>query len=126
MEPLGDLPGDAADLGVQSLVEHELAAGGFRDELDRSVVVGRTEPARDEAQIRLQPIRQRRLELVGPVADDRDPRRLQPERERLLCEERTVQVRPLAPDELAAGDDDRGAGPLGIRCLARQGRCRRR
>ena len=47
----------------------------------------------------------------GPVADDRDPRRLEPERERLAREERAVQVGALAADELAARDDDRGPRP---------------
>jgi hypothetical protein len=111
---------------VQALVERQVAAGGTSDELDGAVVVGRTETARDEAQVRRQALGERGLELVGPVADDRDPARLQAESERLGGQERAVQVRALAPDELAAGDDDRGARPRRIRFRALQGRCRQR
>ena len=53
---------------------------------------------------------ERVLELVRVVADDRDPRGLETEGERLAREERAVQVGALAADELAAGDDDRRAG----------------
>ena len=43
---------------------------------------------------------------AGLVADDLDPRRLEPEREQGAGEERPVQVGALASHELAAGDDD--------------------
>ena len=77
---------------------------------------------------------QHRFQLVGPVADDRDPGRLQAELERAGSQVRTVQIRALSADQLAAGDDDRSARPRGIRsrarsqtalarCPARQGRC---
>jgi hypothetical protein len=71
--------------------------------------VGRAEAAGDAAEVVLEAVPERALELVRPVADDRDPRRLEPEGERLPGEERAVQVGPLAADELASGDDDRGA-----------------
>ena len=111
LQPLGDHPRDRPDLLVQALVEHELAARSLRDELDRPVVVRRPEPAGDEAEVGAEAFPQRRLQLVGTVADDRDPRRLEAERERLCGEERPVQVGALAADELAARDDDRGAWP---------------
>jgi hypothetical protein len=111
---------------VQSVVEKELPAGGLRDQLDGPVVVGRPEATGDEAEIGLQPFAERRLELVGPVADDGDPSRLEAELQRLRGEKRPVQVCPLSPDELAAGDDDRGPRPRAIRFQGLQGRCRRR
>ena len=74
----------------------------------------RAQPAGDDAQIGLQPFAERSGELTGRVADDRDPCRLEAEREQLAGEKRPVQVGPVAADELAAGDDDRcprtGAG----------------
>jgi hypothetical protein len=111
VEPLRDLPRDAADLGVQRLVEHELRARRLRDELDRPVVVRRAEPARDEAQVGVEPLRERRLELVGTVADDRDPRRLEPELERLRARNGPFRSVRSPRHELAPGDDDRGPRP---------------
>ena len=79
----------------------------LRDELDRPVVVRRPEPTRARDEIgRGERLAQRRLELVGVVADDLDPRRLEPEREQRASEERAVQVGPVAAHELAARDDD--------------------
>ena len=49
--------------------------GDTCDELYRPVVVRRTEAARDEADVGLEALAQRRLELVRVVADDRDARR---------------------------------------------------
>jgi hypothetical protein len=120
------VPRDASDLGLQRLVDHELATRRLRDQLDRAVVVRGAEPAGDKAELGGEPLGEGGLELVGTVADDGDPGRLEPELERPSGEEGAVQVRALAPDELAARDDDRGPGPRGIRFPARQGRCRRR
>ena len=126
VEPLRDLPRDAADLGLQRLVDHELAPRRLRDQLDRAVVVRGAEPARYEAELGCEPLGESGLELIRTVADDRDPSRLEPELERLGGEEGAVQVRAFASDELAPRDDDRGPRPRGIRFPARQGRCRRR
>ena len=84
----------------------ERTAGDAGHELDRPVVVGRPEAARDEADVGLEPLAQRGLELVGIVADDRDARRLETEPQRLLGVERAVEIGSLAPDELAARHDD--------------------
>ena len=100
---------DRLDLGVQRLVDDQLTARGTRHQLDRAVVVRRPEPARDAAEIGLEPLAQRRLELGRVVADDRDPRRLEAEPQQLRGEERAVQVAPVAADELTAGDDDEAA-----------------
>ena len=72
----------------------------------RSSCVG-PEPARAGDEIRRgERVAQRRLELAGVVADDLDPRRLEPEGEQRASEERAVQIGPVAAHELAAGDDD--------------------
>src|SRR5205807_1978408 len=110
-QPLRDPPGDVADLALERLVDDELAAGRPREELDRPVVMRRAEPARDDAEIGSQPFAEGSLQLLRPVADDRDPRRLEAEAKRLAREKRAVPVGPLAADELAAGDDERGARP---------------
>ena len=83
--------------------------GDTRDELDRPVVVRRAETAGDEADVGLEALAQRRLELVGVVADDRDAHGLQAEQQRLPGVEGAVQIGSLAAHELAARDDDRGA-----------------
>ena len=49
------------------------------------------------------------LELVGLVAHDRDPIRLEAAVRQLRRKERAVRVAPPAPHELTAGDDDRCA-----------------
>ena len=66
----------------------------------------RPEPAGHDAQVGAQPFRERRLELLLVVADDRDQRRLEPEPHELARDERAVAIVPVAPDELAPGDDD--------------------
>ena len=77
------------------------------DDLDRAIVVGRAEAARAGDEVgRGERVAQRRLELGGVVADDLDPRRLDPEGEERASEEGAVQIGALAPHELAAGDDD--------------------
>ena len=126
-QALGDRARDGADLGVKPLVEHKAAARSLRDQLDGTVVVRRPKTARDQTQVRLQACPQRGLELVRPVADDRDPCRLEPERQRLAGEEGAVQVGAFAANELAARDDDRDLRrPLRARCQGLRGRCRPR
>ena len=90
-----------------SCVDDELEPRRARDHLDGAVVVRRAEAAGDEARVGFQRVSERRFELGGVVADDRDPRRLEPVAKRLGREERAVPVSPLAADELAAGGDDR-------------------
>jgi len=108
-QALGDPPRDVLDLFLQRRVEDELPACDPRDELDRAIVVRRAEPARDEAEVRLQPFAERRFQLGGVVADDRDPRRLDAQPQQLRGQERAVPVRAVAADELAAGGDDEPA-----------------
>jgi hypothetical protein len=91
---------------VQLLVDHQRQLRSSRNELDSSVVVGWPQPTRDDAEIRAQSFYERCLELVLLVADDRDQRRLEPEPYELSRQERPVAIRPVAANELAAGDDD--------------------
>ncbi len=73
----------------------------------------RTEAARDGDELGVRDgLAERPLELDRIVSDDVDAHRLEPEREQGAREERAVQIRALAADELAAGDDDRGPGPF--------------
>src|SRR5207244_8704648 len=65
---------------------------------------------RDGAEIGAEPLAQRTLQLGRVVADDLDPGRLDPQPQQLLGQERAVPVRPVAADELAAGDDNDPAG----------------
>ena len=56
---------------------------------------------------------QRALEVVRPVADDRDLRHLEPEPHELAGDERAVAVGDRAREQLTTGDDDGRARPLG-------------
>ena len=85
-------------------------AGGARQELDGPVVVGRPEPSGDDEQVGRQPLAKRRLQLLGLVSDERDPRGLEAPPRQLLGEKGAVRVAAPAPHELAACDDDRSAG----------------
>src|SRR5581483_4089043 len=69
-------------------------------------VVCRPEAARDDAELGFEAQRERPRELVLPVADDLDARRLEPERQHFSREVGAVQVGAVAADELAARDDD--------------------
>jgi hypothetical protein len=77
--------------------------------------VRRPETAGGDEQVALEPGLQRRAELRRDVADDPQLGGIDPELEQRAREERPVEVRPVAADELRAGDDDRGA-QLGQRC----------
>ena len=122
-QALGDHPRDRLDLALEPLVDDELLPGHARDHLDRSVVVRRAEAAGDEAEVRLEPLPERLLEILRAVADDRDPLGVEPEPHDLGGEEGPVPVLAVAADELAARDDDRRprAGVKGVpgRCAAR-------
>ena len=107
-EALGDAARKRFDLGGELVVERERTSGGSRQELDGAVVVSGPETARHHAEIRPEPVRERRRELLGPVAHDDDAVGLEPEACELLREERAVQVATVAADELASGDDDDG------------------
>jgi hypothetical protein len=93
----------------QLLVDDEVDSGRRGEQFDGAVVVGRPEPAGDDTQVSLQPFPERGRELARLVTDDGDAGRSDPERQQLAGEERAVQVGALAADELAAGDDNRGA-----------------
>ena len=104
VEPLGDRAArPPRSRSCSAVVDDELAARppARRSSTVRSSCVGPSPPETRQRSA-CEPLRERRLELVGPVADDRDPRRLEAERERLRGEERAVQVGALAADELAA------------------------
>ena len=95
--------------------------GREREQLDRAVVVGRAEAARDDEQLAGEPLPQGRFDVVCSVTDDPDLGRLDPEREQRAREKRPVPVVAVAADELRAGDDDRraylaqsGCTPLGV------------
>ena len=94
---------------MQLLVEPKTDPGGSSDELDGAVVMRRAEAAGDDAEVGVHPFGERAGQLVLPVADDRDPRGLDSAAQELGRQKGTVQIRAVASDELAAGDDDEGA-----------------
>ena len=101
---------DRLDLPLELRVDVKADAEPPRHHLHGAVVVGRAEAAGDEAGVRLQAVPQCLGELVRGVADDRDPRGLEPEAQRLAGEEGAVQV--------CGDDDDRArARQLGARAV---------
>jgi hypothetical protein len=106
-EPVGDRARDGTDPLFEILVQHEGPAGDARDQLHGTVVVGRPEAAGDQAEVGLEALPERELEVLWAVAHDRDASRLQSEAHGLGGEKRSVPVLPLPPDELGARDDDR-------------------
>src|SRR5205807_8023577 len=110
-QTLGGGGRDRLDLPLELRVDPEPDAEGFRDELDRPVVVGRAEPARDEDGVCRERVAERRLELGRSVPDDCDPCRLEPEPQRFARQERAVEIGAVAAHELAPRDDDDDAGP---------------
>ena len=78
-EALGDHARDLLDLRLQVRVDVQRAARRLRDELDRAIVVRRAETSRNEADVGLNSLPERLLELGGIVADDDHPCRLQPQ-----------------------------------------------
>src|SRR5439155_10270805 len=109
--PLREATGDPADLALELLVDPKRKPRGAREQLDRAVVVRRPEAARDDAEVRLEAPAKRGLELVGPVADDLDAGRLEPEPEHLPRQEGPVEVGAISANELAPGDDEDRARP---------------
>ena len=71
-QAVGDHPRHGFDLALELGVDDERLSGDARHELDRPVVVGRPEPARDEAEVGVERLAERLSDVVGPVADDRD------------------------------------------------------
>ena len=118
LQPHGCRARDLLDLSLELRVDVQADAERLRHHLDRAVVVRRAEPAGHEARVGGEALPERLLELLGRVADDRDPRRLEAEAERLAREERPIQVGALAAHELAARDDDEGAGPAQVAARA--------
>ena len=111
LQPLRRRARHRFDLPLQILVHAKPDARCARHHLDRPVVVRRPEAAGDEARVRFEPGTKRGLQLGRSVADDRDPRRLEAQPQRLAGEERPVQVGSLAAHELAARDDDESSRP---------------
>ena len=112
-EAFRERPRDGFDLGLEALVDKETEVGGPRDQLYRAVVVGRPQSSGHDAEIGPERVAERRLELVRRVADDRDARGIEAERERRVREERPVAVVAVSTHELAARGDDRDPGSRG-------------
>ena len=92
-QPLRDRARDRLDLGLQARRRRTARAPrrARRSSTVRSSCVGPSPPG-DDAEVGVEPLAQRRLELLRVVADDRDPRRLEPEPQQLRGEERPVRV----------------------------------
>ena len=110
LQPLGDRPRARLDLRLELRVDDERPPGRAREQLDRPVVVGRPEAARDDEQVVPEP------GLGAPPRARRGRRRRsasRPARSRARAASRArngpLQVGAVAADELRAGDDDRGA-----------------
>ncbi len=108
-EALREAAGDPLDLPLEVGVDAKLDARHLREQLDGAVVVGRTEAARCDADVRLERLAQRSLELGRPVPDDDHARRLDSEAPELAGDERAVRVAEVAAHELRARDHDDGA-----------------
>ena len=67
------------------------------------------EPTGDEADVRSEPVREGALEIFGSIADDGYPFGLEPQANSLRREKWAVAIVPLAADQLASRDDDRGS-----------------
>ena len=78
-------------------------------ELDGAVVVGRPQPTRADADVRLEALGDRVGELLLAVAHDEDPAGIETQPHELGRDERPVRVEPIPADELGARDDDDGA-----------------
>ena len=64
----------------------------------------------DETDVAIHTVAQGRFQIGRIVTDNRDAGRLEAEAQRLLGEERAVEISPLPAYELAARDDDGDAG----------------
>ena len=108
--PLREAARDPLDLRLERLVDSSSTpATRATSSIVRSSCVGPRPPETRQTSA-VERLAERRLELGGVVADDRDPGGLQPQPERLLRVERAVQIAPLAPYQFAARHDDGCAG----------------
>ena len=112
----GIAPADEVDRPHQPSVELEPAPGRLGQQLDRSVVMGRAEPARDHAEVGAQPLGDRRLEQLRIVTDDGDAPTDDAEPCQLASQENAVLVGQLAAYELAAAYDERSFRTTGSSC----------
>ena len=101
---------DLGDLRLHLLVEDQLAAGEAGDDLGREVVGGRPQAAGGDDQV--QPLRgaeaQRRLEVLGAVADEEDVGDLDAQLREALGDPGPVAVGDPTGQHLGPGDDDAG------------------
>ena len=105
VEAAGEAAQDRRDLLLHLLVEDQVAAGEPGDDLGGEVVGGRAEAARGDDQVH--PLggheAQRRLEVVGPVADDEDVGDVDAQLRQLFGEPRPVAVGDPAGQDLGPG-----------------------
>ncbi len=106
---LGERPGNGLDLALERLVHAQRTPGEPAQELDRAVVVGRPQPSRADADVRLEALGDRVGELLLAVAHDEDPAGIETQPHELGRDEGPVRVAPIPADELGTGDDDDGA-----------------
>src|SRR5262249_44465479 len=120
-EPVGDRARDGLDRRFELVVDGQRPPRDTGHELDRAVVVRRTEPARDETEIGRERLAERGLEVVRRVSHDGDAPWLEPQPHGFGREERPVAVLPLPANELRARDDDRrpGAAQAVVRVIRR-------
>jgi len=102
-----DVTRDLLDLRGELLVGVKRHVRRSREQLDRAVVVGRAEPARDDKQLVRETFAERRFEIGRLVTDNCDARRVDAEPQQRRCEERPVAILPVAAHELGARRDDR-------------------
>ena len=100
-------PRDRFDLRFEGSIDDELGARGPRDHLHRSVVVSGAQPPGYNAEIGLEALAERGLELFWSVADDRYARGIEPERQHGVREKRPVAIVAVSSHELAPGGNDR-------------------
>ena len=110
-EPRSVLSRDRLDLPLELVVDAQSAARRPRQDLDSAVVVSRAEPSREHADVRLQPLPDRLLQLGLAIADDDDPPDVEPEPDELPREVWAVLVAPVTAHELRARDEDDGPRP---------------
>jgi hypothetical protein len=108
---------DRRDLVLELVVQHELALGEARDHLDGHVVGRRAEPtARDDqvdALVRHEA--ELRVDVLGPVAADRDVRQLDAELEQAVGQPWAVPVPNPPGQDLGPGHHNAGAGAHALR-----------
>ncbi len=135
VEAAGEAAQDRRDLLLDLLVEDQLATREAGDDLGGEVVGGRAEAARGDDQVH--PLggheAQRRLEVVGPVADDEDVGDVDAELGQAFGDPGPVAIGDPPGQDLGAGDDypaaaapGAEANPVHIRSSGIRGQRRRR